>query len=363
MDNPSNQLILHDRPFTLWFFGAAFFLTGLIILGTAADAAFFGVIFGGVGAAMIALTSGLTITADRTTRTLTLAYRSILRRSEKVIPFSDIAAIDVEMSVNSTRRGTRTRRTPTYRVAIRTRSGESIPFRDYYSGGLGPHEKTANQLRSFIGIGGSDMTSPAAPNEMRSQSYNQIYRETQEKVTGAQAEEQLTDGVRWRLETLSFANAPVNRWISPDFKLDSGFIYVVQVIPGQKASTGGLLGGLSNMLFKQSMGIYGFSAADTPGIEQAQPMPNPDPRLEQHFMVFTSNPAAARQTLNPWVIMPLVNWAQKYPMTQGQSGYGNQLAVLYGPNGVTVAFLGLASPERLQEITAIGVELVKSQVA
>ncbi|MEJ5223974.1 MAG: hypothetical protein WHV44_05910 [Anaerolineales bacterium] len=363
MDNPGNQLVLHDRPYGLWLFGAAFFVIGLILLVTAADAAFFGVLFGGIGAVMLASTANLTIKADRAARKLTLDYRSLLRREEKVIPFADIAAIDVEMSVSRERRGTRSRRTPTYRVSLRTRGGETIPFRSYYSGGIKPHQTLANQLRTFIGVGGSDMTSPAEPNEMRSQSYDQIYRETQEKVTGSQSEEQVTEGVHWRLETRAFANTPLNRWISPDFKLDQGFIYVTQIIPGQKVSTGGLLGGLSNMLFKQSISMYGFTAEETPGLDQAQPLPNPDPRLEQHYMVFTNNPYAARQILNPWVVMPLVNWAQTYPLQQGQSGYGTQLAVLYGPTGVTIAFLGLATPERLQEITAIGVELVKSQIA
>ncbi len=173
----------------------------------------------------------------------------------------------------------------------------------------------------------------------------------------------MTDGVRWRMETRALANAPITRWTSPDFKLDNGFIYIVQVIPGQKASSGGLLGGLNNMLFKQSISMYGYTAADTPGIETAQPMQNMDPRLEQHFMAFTSNQSAARQILNPWVIMPLLQWAQKYPMQQGQSGYGSQLTALYGPNGVTIALLGLSTPDRLQEITALGVELVKSQIA
>lgn len=362
MDNPGNQLTFHDRPYALWFFGAIFFVMGALIL-FAPDASFlFGLLFGGAGALILMLTSSLTVTADKTTRTLKLTHRSLLRRSEKAVPFGEIAAIDVEMSLSSSRRGSRKRRTPSYRITLRTHNGETIPFRGYYSGGLNLHQTRANQLRAFIGVGGSDMVSPSDPVEMRTQSYEQIHRDAQESVTGSQAEEQVTNGVRWRLETHSFGNAPITRWVSPDFKLDNGFIYIAQVIPGQKASTGGLLGGLSTLLFKQSASLYGFSAADTPGMDEAQPMQNPDPRLEQHFMVFTSNQAAARQTLNPWVTMPLVNWAHKNPMKQGQSDYGNQLIALYGPNGVTVASLGLATPERLQEITAIGVELVKSQV-
>ncbi len=362
MDNPGNQLVLHDRPYGLWLFGAAFFVAGLIIIFTTENGVFPGILIGGIGVVMLASTASLTIKADRAARKLTLNYRSLLRHEEKVIPFADIAAIDVEMSVSGERRGTRTRRTPTYRVALRTRGGENIPFRSYYSGGITPHQTMANQLRAFIGVGGSDMASSPALSETRSASSEQLYRDAQQGMTGSQSEEQITEGVHWRLETRAFANTPVNRWISPDFKLDQGFIYIVQSMPGQKASTGGLLGGLNNLLFRQSLSIYGFSESDTPGIDQAQPLSNPDPRLEQHYMVFTNNPYAARQILNPWVVMPLVNWAQTYPLQQGQSGYGTQLAVLYGPSGVTIAFFGLATPERLQEITAIGVELVKSQI-
>lgn len=363
MEKTDSELIIHDRPLGLWFFGAAFLAIGVFILLTPDAPFFFGLIFGGIGGALIALTSSLTITADRRTRTLTLDYRSILKRSQKVVPFADIAAIEVEMSISSSKRGSRRRRTPTYRVAVRLHTGESIPFREYYSGGLGPRETMANQLRAFIGVSGTDMAVQSTPQERRNQSYADIYQEAQQAVTGNQEEEHLTDGVRWRMDTRAYGNAPVTRWASPDFKLDSGFIYIAQVMPGQKASASGIFGGLSNMLLKQSMSIYGFSGADTPGIENAQPMQNMDPRLEQHFMVFTSNLAAARQTLNPWVVTPLVNWALKNPMKQVQSGYGTQLAALYGPNGVTIALLGLSTPERLREITALGIELVKSQIA
>jgi hypothetical protein len=75
-------------------------------------------------------------------------------------------------------------------------------------------------------------------------------------------------------------------------------------------------------------------------------------------MAFTSDPAGARQILNPWVERPLADWAQKYPLKQGNT---NQLAVIFSPQGVYLATMGLVNPEFLQELTALGVELVKAQ--
>jgi len=75
-------------------------------------------------------------------------------------------------------------------------------------------------------------------------------------------------------------------------------------------------------------------------------------------MAYASSSIQAPQVLNPWVGMPLAAWAQKYPLKQGNS---NQLAVLFCPQGVYVAMMGLVNPEFLQELTALGVALVKAQ--
>lgn len=81
-------------------------------------------------------------------------------------------------------------------------------------------------------------------------------------------------------------------------------------------------------------------------------------QLQPYFAAFASDPATAGQVLNPWMGMPLAQWANRYPLTQDNS---HQLAVLFCPQGVYVATVGLIHPEFLQDLTALGVELVKAQ--
>jgi len=359
MDNSDAVLIIKDRPIGLWIVGLIFTAVGSFMLLSGDAPIIFSLIFFIIGVLMLALTSVLTITADKMQRTLTLSYRSLFRNSEKVIPFSELASFDVETKVSHDSDGTST----TFNLVARTKDGNVVPFRSYSSSGRGGKEKTAQRLRDFIGVGGVDLGNPTGAFNKYEQASAQVYKNEQESITGSQDETHITNGVHWRLNTIAFGNSPVMRWISTDFRLPDSFVYVAQILPGQKALTSGLLGGLGGMMFKQSLNIYGITTADTPGIGQAEAMQNIDPRLESNFMVYTNSPATARQILNPWVIMPLAAWAQKYPLRQIQSGYANQLAVHYGPNGVMIAMLGLTNPEHLEEVTALGVELVKSQIA
>jgi hypothetical protein len=125
-----------------------------------------------------------------------------------------------------------------------------------------------------------------------------------------------------------------------------------------------LLASITEMLFKQSIALYGFRADDTPGLEQAKAFAPLDASLEPHFMAYTNDPTAARQTLNPWAVMPLADWARRHPLKQFQAVAGfSQLVLLAGPNGVYLATLGLPQPAQLDELSALGVEFVKSQGA
>jgi hypothetical protein len=79
-------------------------------------------------------------------------------------------------------------------------------------------------------------------------------------------------------------------------------------------------------------------------------------------MAFTNDQAEAQQILNPWTQQPLAEWGAKYPLKQFQSGERfSQIVVLYGPKGVYVATQGTLTPDKLDEITSLGVELVKAQ--
>jgi hypothetical protein len=292
----------------------------------------------------------LTVTADRTSSMLTLAYRSLVMRSKKEIPFSQVARIELELS------GTRGRQ-PSYRIVVVCKDGQILPFHAYYSSGTADKAKKVQQLQTFLGLAGDGM-SPASPAAL----VQQIYQQQQEALTGSESQEHVTNGVHWQVQTTAFGSTPVTRWFSPDFKMDGGFLYLAQKVHGQSSGGGGLLGGLAKLLYQNSLKIFGFGEQDTPGLAQAELLTQLNPALEAGFLAFTSSPAAARRILNPYVTIPLAAWAARYPLKQLQApGPFGQLAVLFSPLGLYLATMGAVLPEALDELTNLGVELVKSQ--
>ena len=116
------------------------------------------------------------------------------------------------------------------------------------------------------------------------------------------------------------------------------------------------------LLRDESISLYGFKADDTPNISQAIPLEPVPPLIDFHFTAFTNNQAESRQILNPWTQNPLAEWAQRHPLQQLQSaGSFSQLVVLFSPNGVYVATLGVLQPDQVAELTDLGVEMVRTQ--
>ncbi len=149
--------------------------------------------------------------------------------------------------------------------------------------------------------------------------------------------------------------------ISPDFKLSDGFLLLAQKPEGMRIS-GKLLGGLGRIFGMQALRLYGFSPQDSPGMENAAPLEPPEPRLEEHYVTLTSNQRAARLALNPWAIMPLVAWAERNPLRPAKASQEQaQVVILFSPNGVYVAGVGVDTPEEIEELTSLGVELVRAQ--
>jgi hypothetical protein len=100
----------------------------------------------GIPVVILMLVSDLTVTADRTKKTLTLQYRSVLLRRTKVIPFSDILQIAVQSNSGTSDEAT------TYMLAVDT-VNKSIPFRSLYSSDDSSMYFDAVELEKFIGIG------------------------------------------------------------------------------------------------------------------------------------------------------------------------------------------------------------------
>ena len=353
MDPNDTQLILREYPFGTWIVGLILVLTGGYFYTKTPGQSLFVVILGLIGLVLLLTASVLTIIADRTSGLLTLRYRNVLfLGSKKEIPVSDISAIQVEMSQNNRRSSSG----PSYRLVAIRKDGKNVPFRSYYSGGATAKQKKAQQLRTFLGIEGADQT-PVSMLKSGMQMVQQRFQEQQDSMTGSQDQEQITDGVHWKTQTVTFGASPITHWFSPDYKCPTGFLFLSQKVGGQK-TMGGALG---KILFGQSIGLYGFSKEDTPGISSAEVLPKLDPQLEPHFSGFTSDSGVAQQILNPWIIPPLVDWVTRYPLKQVQKqGLFGQLVILFSPRGLYVGSLGTMIPEALEELTNLGVELVKT---
>src|SRR5258706_1504946 len=357
MNTNDSQLVIRDSPISLWIFGLIFAGVGAFFFFQVGKDAAFTLIFVAIGLGVLLFSSTLTITADRITRTLTLEYRSLLRHAIKQIPFDEVASINVLRSVSHNKGHT----SYTYRVVLTRKDGQVIPFRSYASSGSAGKEQQATQLRAFIGVQGVDAT-PAGMLRAAPQIAQAVFQNQQQALTGPETEMHETDSVHWQIQSMAMGAAPATRWYSPDFKTPDTFLFVAQKVDGQGQAGGGFLASLGNMMFKQSISLYGFHADDTPGIDQAATLTPLDPALEPHFMAFTNDPASARQTLNPWAVMPLADWARRYPLQQFQSGARfSQLVVLFGPGGVYLATLNILQPDQVDELTTLGVELVKSQ--
>ena len=103
MDNQNPKLTFREFPISNWILGIIFLglaatnLTGQTLTAGSTDFIFLVL---EVAAGLFLILSGtiLTINADRITRILTVRFRASLRGSKKEIPFSDIAAIQLEMN-------------------------------------------------------------------------------------------------------------------------------------------------------------------------------------------------------------------------------------------------------------------------
>jgi hypothetical protein len=358
MDNKDLSLTLRDWPILFWIIGAALLLEGVTFflpLAEGQTAYLVRAVLGLAGLAIFLTASVLTVTADRVTQTLTISHHSPLRAKQRELLFSQIDSIDLDYSRGS-RGGT------TYRIVVTLKDGETIPFHSYYNSGSGRMKKKVNRLRSFLGMEPLDFSFTGmfrrATQEAKAQ-----FQQQQEAMTGSEAEVHETDGVRWQVQTVAYGGQPVTRWFSTDTCLPDGFVYITQIAEGQKMSSEGLLGGLTGMLYKQSLNVYGFGSEDTPGIETAELMDSIDPELVRAFSVYTNVPARAQQILNSRTVAALADWARRYPLKTINIGTHvfSQLAVMFSPKGVYVCSLGTMIPEAVEEMTRLGTELVKSQ--
>jgi hypothetical protein len=348
MDDRQTVMTLRELPLALWLVGAAIVIPGLVIfLLNPRGSLFLPVVEVMIALCFFLFPRILTITADLGSQTLTLRYRALLWASERQVNIPEISAIRLEANSDSDS-------STTYRIAIVCKDGQVIPLHSYYSSGRIGKQKKVDQLSSFLGLGDpaeSGLSALAAGSLA-------ISEPSSTDTTGM---EQTTDGIHWTLQNQSAAGSAALRWFSPDFKFPAGFLFLAQKVTGQKAFGGKLVEGIGKFLFQQAIKLYGFAEEDTPGLDRAEMLSPLDGRLEPYFMALTSDPAAARQVLNPWVATPLAEWAERSPLksVQVQAELG-QLVLLFSPRGVYLAHLGSMLPEAVQPLADLGVSVLKA---
>ena len=164
--------------------------------------------------------------------------RSALRRSRKEFSFDDIAGISVQSSKGS-KGGT------VYRVVLKRKDGELVPFRSSSSSGSKGKERLAARVRDFIGVPGFDC-SPAGMTYAALSPY-----------TGLQE----TDGIHWTIQPTG-----AGRWHSPDSRTEGFFLCLAQKAENQ--ASGGLLAPVGGMIFRKLLASR-FQPEETPGLDRA----------------------------------------------------------------------------------------------
>jgi hypothetical protein len=253
------------------------------------------------------------------------------------------------------------RRTTTYSIVLEKKNGEKVPFRSFYSSSFLQKQRIVDGLRKFLELPETVDESPigflrAAPVVGR-----MVAEQQQAALTGANVQEQVTDGIHWQLQSIGMGTSPTTRWFSPDYKTQGGFLYLTQKVTGQN-SAGGFMASFGNMLFKQALSLYGFGTEATPNLDRAETIPFLPARIESCFTAFGNLKMETTQILNPWAQNPLAEWGERHPMKTIQSaGNMSQLSILFSPLGVYLVTLGALQPDQVDEITRLGVEVVRAQ--
>lgn len=352
------ETVVRDVPTFVWIFGLGFFGLGLYLFFNQSAPWFIGAIFILVGAALVAFVPIVTIRVDRGGGMLEIEKRSLTLKHSQEMRVSEIKSVYVDQSVSRDDGST----SYTYRVVIVKNDGEQLPLRSAFSSGRRKKVQQADAIRQIVGVGGSDEF-PVDAGTALAQAFALNPIEDQERQTGIPAGEQETNGVRWKLEAFQFGGAgegsPVYRWSSMDFETPGYFVYLAQRVEGVGKQKG-LMNLVGNLLIKQSIRMYGFDEYYAPGWDNAVSMEDVDRRLVENYFVYTSDPLEARRLLNPWTVMPLVGWADRYALDR-RSRQFHQMTVLFSSLGVYVSVLNTLDRAQVDELVALGVELVRAQ--
>ena len=340
-----DRLAIREYPIWIWLSGLVTCLTGAYV-SRGSNGLVPGVITILIGLLLVLVIAHIVfIDADRNDGCLRIRYVSALHRQQKELPVNDIAAVEVESS--SSKEGGNA-----YRVVFRLHSGEIVPLYSFFSAGYRSKEKRARRLSEFLEVSGPT-PEPVSPLQWFGQAFQGSFNVIEEGVTS---------DVRWQMESGVYGVSPVTRWSSPDFMFPNGFCLLAQKPEAMKDfSGGGLFKPVTELLYRQMLNMYGFTADDTPGVESARMMAL-DGDLGKHYFAFTSDPQAARRLLSPWAQTLLSQWAGYSPLKIAGDpalAQGGQLVVLYSPSKLYVAIFHSLDPRQQQTLIDLGVDLVR----
>lgn len=346
----TSQVIWKEYPFLSVGMGVVFAVFGLFAAGRPA-----GLVPGlvliliGLGLA-VGLAAVTTVAVDRGRGTVGLTRRWLYRRTAREVPLADVAGVRVEHSTPSPRQRMRGER-PGARVVLVRQSGEVVPLQSAYTSAHRAVKAKAQILREAIGL-------PPETGNVLDAAWQVASR------SPALGRDGVTDGVPWRVEVLPLNRMTITRWQTAAVVFPQGFVYVGQKPRGSRdVAAGGLLGGMVQLALRTSLSMYGFAPHELPGFDNAVPVPLPDDRLAGDFGACSSEPHLAQQFLNPAVSAALAAWADAHPLGKVQRnrpGEFGQLALVCGPEGLSLSFQAALQPPMLDAVAQMGAQIVRA---
>ncbi|MEW5869497.1 MAG: hypothetical protein AB1894_09490 [Chloroflexota bacterium] len=344
----SDRLEIRDRPWISWLFIAGMIIISIYLtlsgVGVPWQASVTVLIIGLVMLLIVGLGSACIL--DRQNNSAVVEIYTIFGKKRREFLLSDIQGARLQHSRSSSTRSS----SRTYRVALVTIAGEEVPLTSYLSSGYLSKQRTADKIQAFLG----------QPSIMEQA------RQLVSRPTSVESQEDVTAGVPWRMEwSTSGAGGKTTRWLSEAVQLPGQFVMMMQS-PGGKPmpALGGLMNSVMQLTTQQYCRMYQVDPSDLPGLASAESVQGVDSLLEQNFITLTNDAYGMHQLLTPWVVNPLVAWAERYParglqvMKPGEYG---PLFVLAYPGGLLLGFANdLRLPAQVQEITNLGVDLARA---
>lgn len=333
----SNQFNVTIYPLASWGFALVWLLfAGSMVLRSnfSLSRDFIALLFVLIPPAIFFLAPSIqTIIVDKITRILTIkTARPIFGANITEIPVSEIADCQLESRKTHSSHGSGY----VYRIILLKKSGEIVPVTQSFTSGHDDKAATVSRLVAFLGLPGKATVPPKSGSP------------------------QVTSGITWRIDRQTVSSMTVVRWACSDFSWPGrNFLVVLQ----QAYSINNKLGRMSVGAFQKNLLLtiasYGVFSEDQPNFDEFEMLP-PNPQLDTDFVCLSNAPDTAVKLLNAAIINTLHYWAECHParkLTVGDQMM--QMVVVLSPSGTYLCALGKPDPGELDDMIALGVEIVR----